>query len=133
MNPDRVVREEIRTKIKEILQKHGVAPDEIGMARESRLQREELLLLFDRCGFEVREIPFEFAVTLESRREWRRISVFSEGRWWDWAEAESLDPEVRKEIREAIDEWRKRNVESDRLTSRWRLLVAHPIPGWSPQ
>ena len=131
VDPDDAGREEIRTKIRDILQKHGVRSDEIETRRRGERRREGLLPVFARCGFEVNETSFEFAVTPESRQEWRRISAFSGNRWWAWTD--NLDAEVRKEIREAADEWRKKNVADGPLLSRWRLLVAHPLPGWSPK
>jgi len=120
------VREAFRAKAREVLLKHGVAPEEMEKisAQRSR-QRVDLPALFTRCGFVAREITFEFKVAQESRNEWRQISVFSNSGRWNWS-FPGLDPATQKEVREELDEWRRANFPHDSSTSSWQIFVAHP-------
>ncbi len=119
------VREAFRAKAREVLLKHGVAPEEMAKvsAQRSR-QRIDLPALFSRCGFAAREVKFEFKVAPESREEWRHILVFSDRGRWNWS-FPGLDPATQKEVREELDEWRKVNFPRDSSTSRWQIFVAH--------
>jgi SAM-dependent methyltransferase len=119
------VREAFRAKAREARAlKHGVAAEEIERVSAQRpRERVDLLALFDKCGFVVREVTFEFKVSLESRGEWRRISAFSDRGRWAWS-FPNLDPAVQKEVREELDEWRKTNFPRHSSLSRWRIFVA---------
>jgi SAM-dependent methyltransferase len=124
VNGNDKAREAFRAEAREVLLKHGVAAEEIERVSAQRpRERVDLLALFDRCGFVVREVPFEFKVSLESRREWRRISAFSDSGRWGWS-FPNLDPAVQKEVREELDQWRKTNFPRDSSLSRWRIFIA---------
>ncbi len=128
---DSPARDEIRAKIREILLRNSVKPDDIDKAREQARQRSsraDLSSLFREHRFEHREVQFEFSSTLESRLEWRQIPVFSSNRWMQWAD--NLDPSVQKEIREEMEAWRRTNPGRDPLLSRWKVYIARPVPGW---
>ncbi len=119
-------RDAFRAKAREILLKHGVSPEELGRILAERPSRRsgDLLELFNRCGFFVRESPFEFAVTQESRDDWRGISVFAGIGRMGWS-FPGIGPAAQREVREELDEWRRADFPRDPLTSRWRMLVAY--------
>lgn|GEM_PF-1875522 len=119
------VRQAFRVKAREVLLKHGVAPEMIEKVSVQRSrQKVDLSALFRRCGFVAREVTFEFKVTPESREEWRQILVFSDSGRWNWFFPD-LDPAAQKEIREELNKWRKTNFPHDSSASKWRILVAH--------
>jgi SAM-dependent methyltransferase len=119
-------RETFRAKVRDVLLKHGVTADQIDAA-SSRRTRERLDLpsLFSKNGFGVREVPFEFSVSQESRDDWRKILVFSERGQWAWPFTD-LDPETQKAVRDELSEWRKTNFPRNPNVSRWRVYVAGP-------
>lgn len=126
VNGNDEAREAFRAKLKELLLKYGLTPEEIERVSAQRPRRRvDLPALFNRCGFVLREVPFEFKVSQESRDDWRQIAVFSDTRRRNGS-FPYLDPVTQKEVREELDEWRKANFPRDSSTSRWRIFVAHP-------
>ncbi len=122
------MRETFRVKVREVLLKHGVKPEDLknNLAQRFR-QRIDFPALFGRCGFAAREVPFEFKVSPESRGEWRQISAFSDrGGRWNWS-FPNLDPATQKAVREELEEFRKANFPHDSTTSKWRIFVAHRL------
>ncbi len=118
------MRKAFRLKVREVLLKHGVPPEDLKNTSAQRFrQRIDLPALYSKCGFAAREVPFEFKVSPESRGEWRQISVFSERGRWNWP-FPSLDSQTQKAVREELEELRKTNFPHDSTTSKWRLFVA---------
>jgi len=119
------VREAFRAKTREVLLEHGVPPDVIDDLAARRVrQRVDYLALFHRLGFEVKDVPFEFRVSQESRDAWRHIGVFSGNRRRSWL-SHDLDPATQKEVWAQLDSWRKANFPRDPSESRWRIYVGH--------
>ena len=118
--------EAFRSKIREVLAKHGLSLNELSKvwALHPR-QNIDLAAVFNKCGFQVREVPFEFKVCLESRHDWRQILAFSGNEAWNGS-FPNIDPDVEKEIRKELNDWRKANFPRDAGVSKWRILVARP-------
>jgi ubiquinone/menaquinone biosynthesis C-methylase UbiE len=126
INGNDKVREAFRAKAMEVLLKHGLTSEEIEKIWAKRpRQRVDLLTILNRSGFVVREISFEFKVSLESRDAWRQIAIFSGNRRKSWF-LPDLDPLTQKEVREELDEWRKVNFPWDSSIPRWQIFVARP-------
>ncbi len=119
------VREALRAKTREVLLEHGVPPDAIDAFALRRVrQRVDYHALFRRLGFAVKDVPFEFEVSRESREAWRRIGVFSGNRRLSRL-SQVLDPAVQRDVRAQLDSWRKANFPRDPGVSRWRIYVGH--------
>jgi ubiquinone/menaquinone biosynthesis C-methylase UbiE len=114
------MREAFRAKLKEVLLKRGLAPKDLNQRNQ---QRVDLKTLLKDCGFEVREVPFKFKVSQESRHDWRQISVFSTNERREWLSSE-IDPSVREKVMKELEDWRRSKFPRDSSISSWRILVA---------
>jgi SAM-dependent methyltransferase len=127
------VREAFRAKAREVLLAHGLSSESLDDLSARRARREvDLPALFHSSGFEVKCVPFEFVVSLESRAAWRQISMFSQGRRQSWLPAE-LDPATQDEIRAELDAWRRANFPREPTKSRWRIYVGRRAEEWAVQ
>jgi ubiquinone/menaquinone biosynthesis C-methylase UbiE len=123
-------REAFRAKVREVLTRHGVTPEQMEALSARRPRwRGDFRALLNSCGFEVeKESPFEFEVSPDSRRDWRSISVFSNSRGWSFPLPE-MDAATQREVREELEAWREANVPVNPYNSRWTIIVARPSKG----
>lgn len=124
VDPGDAARTAFRTRMDDVLRRHGVPPEEVartmGQWPRPRPALPEMLV---RCGFVVREAHFEFRVSRESRQAWRQISIFSDRERWGRT-LPNLDPATQQMIRDEMREWRRTHFPRDPNASRWRILVA---------
>ncbi|MDA4136616.1 MAG: methyltransferase domain-containing protein [Thaumarchaeota archaeon] len=123
-------REAFRAKVREVLTRHGVTPEQMATLSARRPRwRDDFGALLNNCGFEVeKESLFEFEVSPDSRREWRGISVFSDSRGRSFPLPE-MDVATQKEVREELEAWRRANVPMNPNSSKWTIIVARPSKG----
>jgi SAM-dependent methyltransferase len=119
-------REAFRAKLRQVLLKNGVTEEEIdNLSAQRTRKRADITLLLQANGFAVRDFPFEFRVSPESREAWRKITVFSDLRQWN-SPFPNLDPATQQKVRDEMGEWRKTLPPRDPGLSRWRMIVAGP-------
>jgi ubiquinone/menaquinone biosynthesis C-methylase UbiE len=113
------VRDQFRKEVQEIYSKHGIVSNSTRSGRQPFNYRK----LLEEAAFTlVREEDYEVEMSADARREWRAIPVF-QGSFDRRPEViENLSLEMRQELQEA----RRRAFPEDSDKVRWRAIVATP-------
>ena len=114
--PSDEARDLFRSRVREILARHGLSYPEKGSLRNQTLNYDEILT---KAGFtHLKDSLYEFQTPKEMSEEWRAIPVFS-----DQFHHPVFPPQVSDEIRKEYEKIRYRSP-GDERTSTWKILTA---------